>query len=240
MVFTFAGSFALTMRSAESLLTPRSLLYVPAGEAHSNIFGSQGAGVFITAIDPAWIGDRLEIVSTEAEKPRIAPAGSLTGLALEIYREFRSPDTLSDLIVEGAFLELLGRWFRQDFHQGRSAPLWLRQVKGLLHDSFRGPVSLNQVAQAAGVHPSHVAREFRRVYGMTIGEYVRKLRVEFVAEGLVRPRKDTASLTDLALGAGFSSHAHMAAVFNRVIGMSPSQYRKAHGLHQSVDKTSIS
>ena len=240
VVFTFTGSFALTMRSAESLLTPGSLLYVPAGEAHSNVFGSQGAGVFVTAIDPAWIGDRLENVSAEAEKPRIAPAGLLTGLALKIYREFQSPDTLSDLIVEGTFLELLGRWFRQDFQKDASAPLWLREVKGLLHDSFREPVSLNQVAQVAGVHPSHVARAFRRAYGMTIGEYVRKLRVEFVAERLARARKDTASLTDLALGAGFSSHAHMAAVFNRVIGMTPSQYRKAHGFHQSVDKTSIS
>jgi AraC family transcriptional regulator len=240
VVFTFTGSFALTMRSAESLLTPSSLLYVPAGEAHSNVFGSQGAGVFVTAIDPAWIGHRLEIMSAEAEKPRIAPAGLLTGLALKIYREFRSPDALSDLIVEGAFLELLGRWFREGFYKGRSAPLWLRQVRGLLHDSFREPVSLNQVAQAAGVHPSHAAREFRRAYGMTIGEYVRKLRVEFVAERLALPRRDTASLTDLALDAGFSSHAHMAAVFNRVIGMPPGQYRKAHGLHQSVDRTSIS
>jgi AraC family transcriptional regulator len=240
VVFTFTGSFALTMRSAESLLTPRSLLYVPAGEAHSNVFGSQGAGVFVTAIDPAWIGDRQEIVSAEAEKPRIAPAGLLTGLALKTYREFRSPDTLSDLIVEGALLELLGRWFRQDFHKDRGAPSWLRQVKGLLHDSFREPVSLDQVAQAAGVHPSHVAREFRRAYGMTIGEYVRKLRVEFVAERLLCPRKDTASLADLALGAGFSSQAHMSAVFKRMMGMPPSEYRRAHGLHQSVDRTSIS
>jgi AraC-like DNA-binding protein len=83
------------------------------------------------------------------------------------------------------------------------------------------------------VHPSHVAREFRRAYGMTIGECVRKLRVEFVAEQLARPRKDAASLTDSALDAGFSSQAHMAAVFNRVIGMPPGQYRKAHGLHQA-------
>jgi AraC family transcriptional regulator len=245
VVFTLSGSFGLTMRSAENLLTPRSLAYVPAGEPHSNVFGSQGAGVFVTAIDPAWIGDRMETVSAEAEKPRIAPAGLLTGLALKIYREFRSPDALSDLIMEGAFLELLGGWLRHDFHKDRGAALWLRRVKGLLHDSFRGPVSLNQVAQAAGVHPSHAAREFRRAYGMTIGEYVRKLRVEFVAERLVQPHKDTPSLTDLALDAGFSSHAHMAAVFNRVVGMPPSHYRKAHGFHpsvshQSVDKMSIS
>lgn len=239
VVFTFAGSFALTMRSGENLLTPKSLLYVPAGEAHSNVFGSQGAGVFVTTIDPAWIGDRLETANAETEKPRVAPPGFLTGLALKMYREFQSPDTLSDLIVEGAFLELLGRWFREDHFSNRSSPPWLRQVKGLLHDCFRESVSLEQVAKVAGVHPSHVAREFRSAYDMTIGEYVRKLRVEFVAEQLAHPQKDSLSLTDLALGAGFSSHAHMAAVFHRVTGMPPSQYRKLR-THQSSDRTSIS
>jgi AraC family transcriptional regulator len=245
VVFTFTGSFALTVRSAETLLAPRSLLYVPAGEPHSNVFGSQGARVFVTACDPAWIGDRLEVMGSEAERPRIAPTSLLTGLALKIYGEFRSPDTLSDLIVEGAFLELLGRWFREEFHEHRSAPLWLRQVKGLLHDTFREPISLNQVAQVAGVHPSHVVREFRRVYGMTIGEYMRKLRVEFVAQQLLYSQRDAVSLPDLALEAGFSSQSHMSAVFKRVTGMTPGEYRKAHGLHRSglhqfSDKTLVS
>lgn len=245
VVFTFTGSFALTMRSAETVIRPGSLVYVPAGEAHSNVFGSQGAGVFVTTIDPAWIGDRLEMARAETEKPRVAPAGFLTGLALKMYREFRTPDALSDLIVEGAFLELLGRWFREDFLKNRGAPSWLRQVKELLHDSFRDAVSLEQIARAAGVHPSHVAREFRRAYGVTIGEYLRKLRVEYVADQLVRPQ-NVASLTDLALSAGFSSHAHMAAVFHRVTGMTPSQYRRSRtssspmsSLHQSADKSSI-
>jgi AraC family transcriptional regulator len=239
VVFTFTGSFALTMGSAETLLAPRSLLYVPAGEPHSNVFGSHGAGVFVTAIDPAWIGDRIETVGIEAGKPRIAPKGFLTGLALKIYQEFRSPDSLSEVIVEGAFLELLGRWFREDSSKDRSAPPWLRQVKGLLHDTFREPISLNLVARSAGVHPSHMAREFHRTYGMTIGEYIRKLRVEFVAEQLSR-REPSLSLTDLALDAGFSSHAHMAAVFHRLTGMTPGEYRKGHGFHQSGDRTSIS
>ncbi|MGA2697015.1 MAG: AraC family transcriptional regulator [Terriglobales bacterium] len=240
IVFPFTGSFALTLRSAESLLSSRSLLYLPAGEPHANVFGSHGAGVFIAAINPSWINDRLGVVTSAGEMPRIAPAGFLEGLALKLYREFQNPDALSDLIMEGALLELLGRWFREKVYADRGSPSWLRQVKALLHDSFCNPVSLNQIASVAGVHPSHVAREFHRVYGMTIGEYLRKLRIEFVAERLVYPSKDGAALTDLALSAGFSSQAHMAAVFKRMIGMTPGEYRKAHGLHQSRDRTSIS
>jgi AraC family transcriptional regulator len=238
MVFALSGSFALTMRCRETVLAAHSLLYLPAGEVHANVFGSHGAAVFITAIDSAWIGHRLEVINTDADRPRIAPAGYLRGLAAKMYAEFNSPDALSDLIVEGTFLELLGRWFRDGFPQHRDAPAWMRRVKSLLQDSFRDPVSLNDVAQVAGVHPSHGAREFHRIYGMTVGEYIRKLRVEFVAQQLVQPLKNTnrnknrdaVSLTDLALCAGFSSHAHMAATFKRVTGMTPTDYRKAHGI----------
>jgi AraC family transcriptional regulator len=230
VVLAFSGSFSLTMRSRETILAPRTLFYLPAGEMHANVFGSQGAGVFITAVDPGWLSNRLETVDADADRPRIGPPGYLRGLALKMYQEFKSPDALSDLIVEGAFLELLGRWFRGGLDQPNDAPAWMRRVKAYLQDSFRDAVSLNEVAQVAGVHPSHVAREFHRIYGMTVGEYVRKLRVEFVAERLIHPHKDTPSLTDLALCAGFSSHAHMAAMFKSVTGMTPTEYRKAHGI----------
>jgi AraC family transcriptional regulator len=230
VVLAFSGSFSLTVRSRETMFTPRSLFYLPAGEMHTNVFGSRGAGIFITAVDPGWIGNRLEIHNADADCPRIAPPGYLRGLALKMYEEFKSPDALSDLIVEGAFLELLSRWFRGGLDQPIDAPAWMRRVKALLQDSFRDAVSLNDVAQVAGVHPSHVAREFHRLYGMTVGEYIRKLRVEFVAERLIRPLKEALSLTDLALCAGFSSHAHMAAMFKRVTGMTPTEYRKAHGI----------
>lgn len=220
----------MATRSRETTFGPRSLFYLPAGEMHAASFGSHGAGVFVTAVDPRWIGNRLEIVDDDAERPKVAPPGYLRGLALKMYEEFKSPDALSDLIVEGAFLELLGRWFRGGSRQANDAPAWMRRVKAFLQDSFRGPVSLNEVALVAGVHPSHVAREFQRMYGMTVGDYIRKLRVDFVADRLIQPQKEVLSLTDLALGAGFSSHAHMAAMFKRVTGMTPSQYRKAHGI----------
>jgi len=230
VVLAFTGSFSVSMRSRQTIFGPRSLFYLPAGEMHENVFGSNGAGVFVTAVDPGWIGNRLEIVHADADCPRIAPPGYLRGLALKMFTELKSPDALSDLIVEGAFLELLGRWFRGGSRQPSDAPSWMRRVNAFLHDSFRSAVSLNEVAQVAGVHPSHVAREFHRIYGMTVGDYIRKLRVEFVADRLIQPHKDSPSLTDLALCAGFSSHAHMAAMFKRVTGMTPTEYRKSHGI----------
>lgn len=241
LILTLAGAFTQIMCSRSTILAPGSLMYVPAGEMHATDFGPRGASVFFVAVDAVWVDKRLESVRSDAREPRITTGGSrLQSFALKMYEEFKRPDTLSDLIVEGALLELLGGWFREAKREARDAPAWLRTVRALLQDSFREPVSLSHLSHAVGVHSSHISREFHRAYGQTAGEYVRKLRVDFVAEKLRNPRKGADSLADLALIAGFSSQAHMSAVFKRVIGMTPSEYRRAPGLHQSVDRTSNS
>lgn len=231
LVFALTGSFTQTMSSRATVLAPSSLMYVPAGEMHATHFGPRGACCFFVAIDEAWVDKRLETAKIDARGPRIASDGShLQALALKMYEEFKSPDSLSDLIVEGALLELLGRWFREGSGRHENAPGWLRSVKTLLQDSFRESISLSDLSQAVGVHSSHIAREFHRAYGLTIGEYIRRLRVGLVAEKLRNPGKDGDTLTDLALQAGFSSHAHMSSVFKRMTGMTPLEYKRAHGI----------
>jgi AraC-like DNA-binding protein len=217
------------MCSRATVLPPSSLLYVPAEEIHETTFGSDGALCFFIAIDGVWVEKRFESARIDAGRPRITTGSShLQTFALRMYDEFKNPDSLSDLIVEGALLELLGTWLRQENHRYRDAPAWLRSVKMLLHDSFRESISLSDLSQAVGVHSSHIAREFHRVYNLTVGEYIRKLRVDFVAENLRNCSKGGDSLTDLAVQAGFSSHAHMTSTFKRVTGMTPSRYQKVH------------
>ncbi len=229
IVLTLSGSLTQTMGSRVTLLTPGNLMYVPAGEMHSTDFGTGGAHCFFVAVDAEWVSKRLERSEVDAATPRIAAsAHHLQAFALKMYEEFKNPDSLSELIVESALLELMGRWFRGERDRYRDAPGWLRSVKTLVRDSFRESLSLSDLSQAVGVHSSHIAREFQRSYSFTVGEYIRKLRVDFVAERLRTSGKGGTSLTDLALEAGFSSHAHMSSVFRSVTGMTPSQYKKAH------------
>lgn len=231
LVFTLAGSLSQFMSSRTTLLSPGSLMYVPAGEMHSTNFGRQGASCFFVAIDTVWLERRFNSAKVDASEPRIISGASyLHAVALKMYEEFKHPDELSDVIMEGALLELFGRWCREGSWPSRGTPGWLGTVRNLLHDSFRESISLNDLSVAVGVHSSHIAREFHRVYGLTIGDYIRKLRVDLVAEKLRNPGKKQNSLTELALEAGFSSHAHMSSAFKRTTGMTPSQYQKAHGI----------
>jgi AraC family transcriptional regulator len=75
-----------------------------------------------------------------------------------------------------------------------------------------------------GVHPVYLASEFRKHFGCTIGEYVRKLRVEFACR---RISESDSPLSDIAIAAGFSHQSHFSRTFKAVTGMTPAGYRTA-------------
>jgi AraC family transcriptional regulator len=230
LVLVLSGFAAHTEGRHSIDLRPGSVLYIPPAQRHADVFGPVGARCVVNKIDPLWI-NRLGL-DFEGQTPRVTRDGHLYALGVAIHQEIKNSDDLSALIVEGSLLELFGRWKRDRRHRTQRLPPWLERVKTMLVDSFRESVSLQDLSRSAGVHPAHIAREFRRVYGVTIGAYVRKLRIEFVAERLSAPWKAPHStLTDLALDAGFCSHAHMTFAFKRITGFTPSEFRKLHGRH---------
>ena len=84
---------------------------------------------------------------------------------------------------------------------------------------------MRSLAEEAGVHPVHLARVFGKHHGCTVASHVRKLRVAWAQEQLLRPGTSTA---DIAFAAGFSDQSHFARVFRQLAGMSPARWRWQH------------
>jgi len=82
-----------------------------------------------------------------------------------------------------------------------------------------------ELAAAAGVQPAQLTRAFRAHYGEGIGEYARRLRLEWAAESLVRT---DVGLALLAAEAGFADQSHFTRAFRRLYGLAPGRYRTAH------------
>ena len=106
-------------------------------------------------------------------------------------------------------------------------PAWLVLAQELVHARFRERLSLSDIAREVGISPSHLAREFRARLGTTVGEYVRRLRIDWVAEQLRRP---STRLSELGIAAGFSDQSHLTREFRRRLGVTPAEWKRKRGV----------
>jgi AraC family transcriptional regulator len=155
--------------------------------------------------------------------PSFHKRGLITQLAKRAYREWRLNDSVSPISIQALALEIAAYLVREDeASAGAQPPIWLKRVRQRLDDAFTETPKLAELAKIGGVHPTHLARHFRKHYHATVGEYLRRRRVDAAMEFLSEKR---ISLTEVALESGFSSHGHLCTVFKRTTGMTPSEFR---------------
>ena len=202
-----------------------NVVFTPAGEKHSNLFNARGGRCFLIEIPEVFI-ERLATAGARIEHSLHSEGGVLAWLAMRLYREFSRPDAVSLLAIEGLMLEALselGRWNEQS---PVVEPLWLRETRDLLHDRFGETITLDELGRSAGVDPAHLARSFRRHYRCTVGEYQRRLRIEYASRQLSQTRT---SILNIALAAGFADQAHFSRTFRNHTGLTPAKFRSAFG-----------
>ena len=145
--------------------------------------------------------------------------------AARIYNEYRNMDQLSPLAIEGLVLELIAETSRRSLRKAEAQPpRWLAQAQEFLHSHFSEPVSLSDVAKTVDIHSVHLARAFRQHYRCSIGEYVRKLRIDFASQEIMATDD---AFTKIAMSAGFYDQSHFTRTFKRQTGLTPTEYRTA-------------
>jgi AraC family transcriptional regulator len=194
-----------------------TLVFHPAGEAHAHQWHERGGRCFHVEVERGAAETFCETAPVLSE-PKEFRANLQVWLADRLYREFRAWDTVSPLTAQGLAMELVAATGRAREAEHGAAPRWLAEVRALLHDRFAEPMGLDQVASAVGVHPAHLARVFRRHLRCTVGEYIRRLRVEAACREIARGER---SLAQIALDAGFADQSHLTRTFRRLMGVTP-------------------
>lgn len=86
-------------------------------------------------------------------------------------------------------------------------------------------LSLNELARVACFSPYHFHRVFRGMVGESIGEYLRRLRLERAARQLMYT---ACPVTELAFDAQYETLESFSRAFRRAFDVSPSEYRRRH------------
>jgi AraC family transcriptional regulator len=217
------GSFDLRFTGKAYHCSPASVFTEPAGETHANYMGPRGAHVVVVQPDPT----RTELLQPFGRLLERAAHNHHAGMmerASRLARELERPDDLSRLAAEGIVLEMLVTLSRMDTGASRRPPWWLLRAQEVLHARFSEPIQVQEVASEVGVHPAHLARCFRIHFKLSMGTYVRRLRLDWAARELV---ESDVSLAAVALAAGFADQSHFTRFFKRHVGQTPNVYRRA-------------
>ncbi|MEO8452606.1 MAG: AraC family transcriptional regulator [Gemmatimonadota bacterium] len=200
------------------------LMFKPADVDHSDTYGAGGAHCLVVELVPRWL-TQLSEHGRIVDAPVHFPAAKLDHLAADLYREFYAVDAAAPLALEATCLELLvlvSRLYK--VRRGPAVPSWLREVRDRLHDCLGERVDLGSLAAVAGVHPVYLAQRFRQVYGVTIGDYFRTLRINGARRQLLDTNRP---LAEIAVTSGFYDQSHFNRAFRRSFGESPGVYRES-------------
>lgn len=208
------GGFVERTSSRDHVCPPGTVRISAPGTDHSIRFGPAGGRCLIVHLPEP------------DDPPRTGPAHRFLdrGPVVQAFRRLerrartRTPPLLE---IECLIYEVIAGLERA---RERGRPSWLERIREVLHEAGETP-DLDGLARIADCHPTHLARAFHAHFGLTVGEYLRRLRVERARVEVVSPARR--SLAAIAVAHGFADQAHMTRAFARYLGRPPGALRRS-------------
>jgi AraC family transcriptional regulator len=219
--YTFSGEYVERYDRIAFTCRRGVVTYSPPFAPHSNTFADAPCRCLIIELKPRWM-TKLELQQKLTATPDYFCGETFAALSRRFVHELSQDDAATPIALQALTLELIALALRGDERRHRRPPRWLVQVKERLDVEFASNLSLAELAAAAGIHPVHLAAQFRAHYGCTVGGYVRRRRIDLACQ---RIRAGKRSLLDIALEAGFATQSHFSRVFRVEVGVTPTEFR---------------
>jgi AraC-like DNA-binding protein len=91
--------------------------------------------------------------------------------------------------------------------------------------NYASPVRVKQVASYCYCCESYINHSFKKRVGMNVSTYINKVRIEHAKDRLLNS-KDT--MTSIAMDSGFNDPNYFSRVFTRLVGNTPSEFRRRY------------
>ncbi len=98
----------------------------------------------------------------------------------------------------------------------------VEKMKRYIVRNFVQPLKTRDLAVHVGLSPVYCGALFRRAQGVTVAEYLNRIRV---AEAAALIDEGAHNITEIAYLCGFSDLSYFSNTFKRIMAMSPGQYK---------------
>ena len=181
---------------------------------------------FPSASFAAWC-ELAGIAATRAQwqsdgAPKCARAPELAPLFETLLCQFHAPGAARALELCALWNETARRLVPAPAVLPRGAPFWMEAALRAMNDESALRAGFAQLQRGARVSPSHLAREWKRVWGVSPTQWIGERRLERAVTLLLT--------TDLPIGTiaqrcGFESSPYFTRRFNEKFGQSPRAFR---------------
>jgi AraC-like DNA-binding protein/ligand-binding sensor protein len=107
-------------------------------------------------------------------------------------------------------------------HQNSEPPV-ITRAKAYIQQHHAEDISLGQVAKAMNTSVFYFCKMFKKATGINFTDYLSRVRIEKAKNLLLNPNL---RISEIAFEVGFQSLTHFNRVFKKIVGQSPTAYRK--------------
>lgn len=98
----------------------------------------------------------------------------------------------------------------------------VKNIHEFLMKNYQNDIDLKEVAEVAHMAPASVCRFFKSSTGLTIFEYLNKIKIEYSCQLLLNT---DLNILDISYDCGFNNLSHFNKQFKKFIGVTPTQFR---------------
>lgn len=248
-VHTLNGECMFHLPNQDILVPADSILLINSGVSHAaGTVNSNGLVKFHThLVSPVLLsGSTGSIIKSKYFDPVIAchslpyylilPDSPHHMLARNLFESAHSAASRDDFMFELTIRQNLSQiWmmFIEDTKEiwHNSTPVndvrgeRLKQMLAFVQRNCTEKLTLEQIAGSAGISTRECSRCFQSILKMTPIEYLTDCRVRKAAELL---QNTSQSIIEISYNCGFSTASYFCRIFKKVMGQSPSSYKRQH------------
>ena len=109
----------------------------------------------------------------------------------------------------------------------------IQEILSYINNHYTQPIRIENLARSFGVSVSYLSHEFSRFTNRSVYDYVLYRRVILARQQML----GNDSLNDIAYQCGFNDYSNFLRSFTKIVGMSPSQYRRNLKKYASIECT---
>lgn len=249
LLYLLRGSVTYLLGDARYYLKARDFIFANPYEIHSISQVSDDCCYVHFQIQES----RLRYLFSTSDMLMFTWQESLNNREGKLYQEIA--DAVRTIVLEGAnqesghiakayqqmlrILAALNQWCRKPSAAGRDSKKSMNQqqksceIMDYINNHYMEQISLKTISKALFLSPPYISKIFKESFQIGVLEYINRLRVQ---KSIVALRHSNTFIADIAVDCGFTNAKTYSRIFQKEMGLSPTDYRKQHSSEEASTK----